>query len=100
MVTSAFELSTRLEGEPGRVRLCVQRKRAFVVLGKVHSLPRLCIRIMSAQSLTPRSNWIFAPSSPDILPMFAHNVPQMYSHSYHEDSEDFASGTRHGSPPA
>lgn len=29
--------------------------------------------------------------SPDILPMFAHNVPQMYSHSYHEDSEDFAS---------
>jgi hypothetical protein len=25
--------------------------------------------------------------------MFAHNVPQMYSHSYHEDSEDFASGT-------
>jgi hypothetical protein len=26
--------------------------------------------------------------------MFAHNVPQMYAHSYHEDSEDFASGTR------
>jgi len=29
--------------------------------------------------------------SPDILPMFANNVPQMYAHSYHSDSEDFAS---------
>ncbi len=30
--------------------------------------------------------------SPDILPMFSHNVPHMHTHSYHPDSEDFAAG--------
>lgn len=61
-----------------------------MVMGKVPN-PRSVFAPMALPD-QPKVCLIVFVCSPDILPMFAHPVPHMYAHSYHPDSEDFASG--------